>query len=275
MKKILQLILALTTFLVYSQNKKVTLSWDGITTIATDSYSFEIPSFSPSKNYVFNLDNGLRYVNEWEVRTPVNENSVSVTNVTYSSISEADLKALKISKIPSELKYSLTNAKSRNKSYAVFSLTPIIKDGTNSFKRVTGFTINYNSSSVNRSNNARAQVITNSVLSSGIWYKFEIDKTRVIGEEDGVFDNGDYIVFYGQGPNGFNEDSNTHLNIYTDKAFYYLNIGAGQGKRVAPFIEPAGSPNLTINTFQDYKFHELDEENLVQERSIYYNTGFS
>ncbi len=63
---------------------------------------------------------------------------------------------------------------------------------------------------------------------------------------------------------GYNQESNTNINIYTDKSYYFLNISPGNGKRIQPMQQPEGDPNLTIDTFNDYKFHEVDEYNLVK-----------
>ena len=96
-------------------------------------------------------------------------------------------------------------------------------------------------------------------------YPFDVPENAIkfVGEEDGVFDNNDYILFYGEGPKGYNSDSRTHINCYTDKTYYYINVSSGNGKRIQPFIQPSGAPNLTIGTFEDYQFHEVDEYNLV------------
>ena len=37
---------------------------------------------------------------------------------------------------------------------------------------------------------------------------------KFIGEEDGVFNNDDYILFYAEGPKGYNQESNTNINLY-------------------------------------------------------------
>jgi len=86
---------------------------------------------------------------------------------------------------------------------------------------------------------------------------------RVVGENDGQFDDNDYILFYGEGPLGFNEESETNINIYTDKTYYYINTSPGQGKRVQPFIQPSGPVDFEINQFQEYQFTEVDEHSLA------------
>jgi len=85
---------------------------------------------------------------------------------------------------------------------------------------------------------------------------------KVVGEEDGVFDNEDYVLFYGQGPKGYNEESNTNINCYTDKTYYYVTTGGTNGKRIQPIIQPTGPVDLSIDTYQDYQFHERDIHNI-------------
>ena len=86
---------------------------------------------------------------------------------------------------------------------------------------------------------------------------------QVVGEEDGSFDNSDFILFYGTGIEGFTEQSffedGTFINPYSDESFYYVTVGEGPGKRVAPMNEPTGAANVTINRFDDIQFHEVDE----------------
>ena len=96
-------------------------------------------------------------------------------------------------------------------------------------------------------------------------YPFDVTENaiRVVGESDAQFDDSDYILFYAQGPRGWDSEKRTHVNCYTDRTYYYINVSPGNGKRVQPFFQPPGTVDLEINTFDDYKFHELDEYNLV------------
>lgn len=86
---------------------------------------------------------------------------------------------------------------------------------------------------------------------------------KVIGEEDGAFDKDDYVLFYAEGPHFFNENGKTNKNNYTDSTFYYLNVGQTTGKRIQPMVQPTQAPDTLITTFQDYKFHEIDDYNLA------------
>lgn len=87
----------------------------------------------------------------------------------------------------------------------------------------------------------------------------------VVGEDDNVFNAEDYILFYAEGPDRWNSDSQTHINAYTDKTYYYITTeGVEDGKRIQEIVQPSGTPNVTITTFDDYQFHEEDNINLVR-----------
>lgn len=319
MKKELIILLVVFSTALYSQQKEYTINWNDTETLSSSAFKIQIPSFNKA-HFTYDLDQGMLFNDHWETNTFVDESSVSVSNVVYSSISKTQLQDINIETIPNQLVFSLKNSVSRNKQYAYFKITPIIKDQNGAFKKITAFKINYSSGLKSNksqvvSKNFSSKTITNSVLSSGQWYRFYVDTTgvfkltknflqrlgvnvsavdprtiklyghggemipysnavsypydvpenaiRVIGEEDGVFNNDDYILFYARGPKGFNAESLTHINCYTDKTYYYINVSAGLGKRIQPFIQPTGTSNMTITTFDDYKYHEIDAYNLL------------
>jgi hypothetical protein len=91
----------------------------------------------------------------------------------------------------------------------------------------------------------------------------------VSGEEDGKFDAGDYILFYGESPDKWEYDTTTHLfrhskNSYSDVACYFLSTDLGPGKRVGS--EPSTTQPLTnfVYSFDDYQFYEKDDINLLK-----------
>lgn len=87
---------------------------------------------------------------------------------------------------------------------------------------------------------------------------------QFVGEEDGRFDDQDYILFYANGPQGFNQEQNSNINLYTDKTYYYVNVSPGAGKRISEINQTEQTPNLIVDAFQDYDFYEVDESNLVK-----------
>ena len=102
-------------------------------------------------------------------------------------------------------------------------------------------------------------------LENAINFPFDITENAIkfIGEEDGTFNNDDHILFYAEGPHGFNSESNTNNNIYNDKTYYFVNVGSSNAKRIQNLVEPLGSPSTTIDTFHDYQYREMDEFNLA------------
>jgi hypothetical protein len=319
MKKNFLLLLYISCVSVFAQQQKFDIIWETPQKISGGNYSLEIPSFN-KEYFNFSFEDGLLFIAQWKITNTINESSVSLSNVTYAAISRSELKDLDSETISTQLKYSLKNSTAREKQYAVFQLSPIIKDANGGYKKITSFQINYSvgsnankQTSINKFGNAK--IISNSVLSTGEWYRFYVDTTGVfklsksflqrlgvkvnnidprnikvygnggrmipysnsvsypfdvqenavkfVGEEDGIFNNEDYIIFYAQGPKAYNAESNTNINCYTDKAFYYINVGTGAGKRIQSFVQPGGPVDMVINTFQDYKFHEVDKYNIA------------
>lgn len=85
---------------------------------------------------------------------------------------------------------------------------------------------------------------------------------QIIGEEDGVFDVNDYILFYAEGVDNWNQESNTHLNLYEDQAYYYLTFSNSPSKRISNAFQPSGVSTLNFNTYNGYYFQESDQINI-------------
>ncbi len=105
------------------------------------------------------------------------------------------------------------------------------------------------------------------------------DAIQVIGESDGHFDAGDYILFYGQSPHQWKYSHigqyfNHILNIYSEKTFYFLTSDLGPGKRIAGQPSTTNAATTDVNTFTDYAYHEVDEHNLVNVGRTWYGEIF-
>ncbi|RRJ91035.1 type IX secretion system sortase PorU [Flavobacterium macacae] len=86
----------------------------------------------------------------------------------------------------------------------------------------------------------------------------------IIGEEDGGFDNSDYILFYAEGVDNWNEESETHNNLFADKSYYYITSNGGPGKRIGNMPAITQAPTMTTTVFDDYQFHEVDRINVAR-----------
>lgn len=101
---------------------------------------------------------------------------------------------------------------------------------------------------------------------------------QVVDGGDGILNGADHILFYTNGPDEWLKDSlgqrfSHRKNIYSDRSFYFLNIG-GTGKRItdAPLVT---SPAITITTFSARYFHELDTVNFLASGKEWYGEELS
>src|SRR6187455_3069249 len=88
----------------------------------------------------------------------------------------------------------------------------------------------------------------------------------VIDGGDGLFNGNDYFLFYGAGPDRWLKDSlnkrfSHQKNLYSDSTYYFITIG-GSGKRITSLLVNTPS-TLTVNSFNERIFHELDTINLL------------
>src|SRR5690554_3208626 len=104
-------------------------------------------------------------------------------------------------------------------------------------------------------------------LRNNVDYPFDLQENaiQIIGEEDGKFDSQDYILFYAEGVDTYNQESDTHLNLYSNRSYYYITAsGLNNGKRITTMSEPAGTPTLSVSEFDDYQFYEKDLNNFAR-----------
>jgi hypothetical protein len=103
----------------------------------------------------------------------------------------------------------------------------------------------------------------------------------VEGENDGVFDDQDYVLFYAQGPHHWNINSSqvnltSHVtNIYSDYAYYFVTTDGGLGKRVQKKNKVDQPGDIMIKTFQDFLLHEFENLNLFANGQQWMGEDFS
>jgi len=329
MKKIITtFLLFLNGLLAMSQEQgTVTLHWTEKKELSFGEYSLTVPQFN-AENFQFDsYSKTVQFTLRLKLNNRVNENSVQVTNLVFESIPENQLGDLNLKNIPSIFKFTFKNSIARDKVFGQLTLSPIIKEG-NSFKKLISF--NYGVAQNQTNKNAltvnTVPAIGNSVLNTGSWYRFYVQKSgvykiskgfleslgfdtnvdprkiriygnggrmlpllnatdypmdlaenaiQVVGEEDGVFDGQDYILFYAEGMDNWNDDYKSNLNIYTDKSYYYVTAQSGAGKRISDMTQPSGSATTNITTFDDYQFHERDDVSIVKLGRIWFGEQFS
>ncbi|MEA4981399.1 MAG: type IX secretion system sortase PorU [Paludibacter sp.] len=99
---------------------------------------------------------------------------------------------------------------------------------------------------------------------------------------DGVFNAGDYILFYGQGVTKWVYDKSkslfTHsINIYSKYGYYFVTSDAGVGKRIEEksIDVPTSAILNTIQEFSDYQIHEAELVNLAETGKEFYGETFN
>lgn len=114
-------------------------------------------------------------------------------------------------------------------------------------------------------------------LSNSIPYPFDIEENaiQVVGESDGSFDNDDYILFYAEGMDNWSAENETHLNLYADKSYYYINVEGLDGKRIQIMNQPSSASTLNLSTFDDYQFHEVDLTNIGKLGRVWFGEAFN
>ncbi len=92
---------------------------------------------------------------------------------------------------------------------------------------------------------------------------------------DGIFNEGDYLLFYGQGTGRWNYDTtagdfNFTRHNYSDTAFYFITSGTIPGKRIVNSDEPTGSPDYFSSASDALFFYEQENENLIKSGREWY-----
>lgn len=114
-------------------------------------------------------------------------------------------------------------------------------------------------------------------LKNSVYYPADLTENaiQVVGESDGVFNDNDYVLFYAEGVDVWNDESQTTNNLYASKSYYYVNVQGTDGKRISDIQQPSGVGNLAITTFDDYQYHEVDKVNIGQLGRRWFGEAFN
>ncbi len=102
---------------------------------------------------------------------------------------------------------------------------------------------------------------------------------KVVGENDGVFDADDYILFYGESPvtwkyNNSETKFEHAVNLYTDNTCYFLTTGTTPGKRITERASSTLTPTHTVTSFDDYWYHEAELYNFIKSGKNWFGEKF-
>lgn len=317
MKKILLYILVLLVGNAFAQKAEtIALDWKVQTAYDLGDVTLNIPQFQ-SEFFNFNVsERTIQFKKAFAIPALLKKEALQVSTITYQTISETDLLDLDKTKIPlsADVNFETSRARSTFKGLLVFN--SIIKE-KGVYKKVVSISYSINTTNaanrLSENNYRSAPAITNSVLASGNWYRFYVEKSGVykvsksflqslglntnvdprtikiygnggrmlpllndteypfdleenaiqfIGEEDGDFDNSDYILFYAEGVDTWNAESLTSVNLYDTKSYYYVTANAGLGKRIPTATEPSAASSMNFSQFDSVLYYEKDLVNV-------------
>ncbi|PJA95802.1 MAG: hypothetical protein CO129_09540 [Ignavibacteriales bacterium CG_4_9_14_3_um_filter_34_10] len=254
-------------------------------------------------------------LDKFEKLSGMNEESKLVEFDEYGLIRSLDVYSIRIS----PFQYDLKNGKIKIFTKIIFKVN-YSSDHSNKEKITDKFlqkaVLNFDvASNWGVVKNKLNKIQTNSVLSEGTWYRFDIQEEGIYkitksqlnqlginannvgpktikifnngvinldtnidnnypvgliensiyvsGEEDGKFDDNDYILFYGQGSNSWEFDSKVSnivrkKNIYSKKNYYFITSGGQTGKRMS--VQNSISSSDPYKQFTSKAFYFLDED---------------
>lgn len=102
---------------------------------------------------------------------------------------------------------------------------------------------------------------------------------QMMDSGDNSFDEGDYFLFYANGPHTWNFDDGTkrysHVtNLFVDSAYYFIGIGVGPAARIPDMTSTSQAATHNVNSFDAIEFHENDWINLVKSGREWYGEDF-
>lgn len=318
MKNIFTLTALLFSTLIFAQLKgEISIQWTEKKAINIGDTKIITPQFNP-KNFQFDsYKRQVFFCLNIKTNNFIDENNVEISDLVFESITSDQLGDLSIAALPNQINLKVNNAQARTDISAQLSLSPIIKDGSG-FKRLKSFRYSLKiASAQNRlSSNSALNQISNSVLSSGNWFRFYVTKSgvyklskdflrslganvdgvdprkikiygnggrmlplknseyypvdlaenaiEVVGENDGIFNDSDYVLFYAEGVDQWNQESQTTNNLYDSKSYYYVNVEGNDGKRITDMTQPNAAADVTVSQFDSYQYYEKDLVNIAR-----------
>ncbi|MGV3631894.1 MAG: type IX secretion system sortase PorU [Bacteroidota bacterium] len=88
-----------------------------------------------------------------------------------------------------------------------------------------------------------------------------------VGDPDNSFEDGEYFLFYGWGPNSWKHVGGTFrrdLNIYSDDSYYFIRISSTDpAKRIQQVASTTQAETVTVDNYNFYDIYEVESKNLV------------
>jgi len=180
MRKILLVYLTLIPFVSFAQIKgDIAIEWLEKKEMSFGDYKINVPQFVGNSYNYEPSKKAVSYILNLTESTSFDGNAVQITNVVYESLTTSQLGDLDPANIPKTHSASLKINESRGIKQIFLVLSPIVKDEFG-FKRIKSFSYSISGSSASRiSQTNKTSAIINSVLATGDWYQFYVEKSGV------------------------------------------------------------------------------------------------
>lgn len=256
-----------------------------------------------------------------------NNEQYQVTNEIYEKVPDSLLNSI-TTLLDLTIHLPKTNVyKARNDIFLNLNLSTLRYNPENGWlERLVQFQLN-NIPGTLSNNNAKiynnTKTATNSLLTTGYWYKIKVDETgifkltysdlesmgftnlsdvRIFGYggrqlsffndqfrpsdlvecpifmdkgADGIFNSGDYVLFYGEGPVIWDYSSSNaffkqKFHDYSSHIFYFITTDHGFGKKIESVSNSGLTENKLVNSYTDYAYYERNLLNLIKSGRIWY-----
>ncbi len=155
-------------------NKSFALQWNNTSKITfKEGNSMTLPLLD---NNSFDSHFLPIYNERWNVQKNSKIQNYKITNISFETLSKNLYPVLSQKHLPTKLKSNLEIKNTRNQSFVILNLTPLLYVN-GQLKKIISFDIEYNI--VPKTKQKTFSSIHNSPLSSGSWYKFTINTTGV------------------------------------------------------------------------------------------------
>ncbi len=180
MKKILLVFLSLIPFVSFAQIKgDIAIVWLEKREMSFGDSKINVPQFVGNSYSYDSYKRTISCILNLTESSSFDGNAVQITNVVYESLTTSQLGDLDPGNIPKTPSASLKINESRGIKQLFLVLSPIVKDEFG-FKRIKSFSYSISGSSASRiSQTNKTSVIINSVLATGDWYQFYVEKSGV------------------------------------------------------------------------------------------------
>ena len=112
-------------------------------------------------------------------------------------------------------------------------------------------------------------------------YQDDLKQNAIYFEKgsDGVFNQGDYVLFYAEGPEKLQYDINDDFyylkkHIYSNFNYLFLTTDIGSLNTVNNVNNPSGIVSETHISFTDFTHHEIDQVNLLETGQLWFGEHF-